>query len=87
MILLKSLVNNFTKRISYERYGCSYWARDIPQHAKINDEEIERFVVIVKDVTFLSMFGKCGVESYITSILHDLVLLRADLILPTIVER
>ena len=53
---------------------------------RLTNDEIERFVLIVKDVTFLSMYGQLD-NTAAASIMQNLALLRSDLIIPPLLER
>ena len=56
------------------------------ESSKITDMEIEKFVTILKDVTLFSMYSKSG--SYqAASAIQNLAVLRADLVLPDLLDR
>lgn len=74
------------KRLNHERFHKPSWTTFVPEHVRINDEEIKRFVTIVKDVALLSVFSKTG-SMQAASILQNLALLRADLVLPSLLDR
>ena len=58
----------------------------VPEHVRITDTEIEEFVMIVKDVALLAIFNKSG-SHQAASVLQNLALLRADLVLPPLLDR
>ena len=83
---LNLLCDHLINRLHKERYHKDTWITTIPDHAKISDQEIERFVMIVKDVSLLSVYSKSG--SYqAASCIQSLSLLRPDLVLPSLLER
>lgn len=81
---LKELVRYFYKRISSERYRESHWRQVIPEHAKVTDQQIERFIMIVREIAFLLIFRN---DEDVDGIFHNLAWIRADLILPELLER
>ena len=74
------------RRLNIERFKKKSWLTIVPDHVKITDAEIERFVNIVKDVTLLSVYSKSG-SFQAASAMQNLSLLRADLILPSLLDR
>ena len=57
-----------------------------PEHARLKDSDVERFVVILKPVAMLAVYSKTGSFDAAAS-LQNLALIRPDLILPPLIER
>ena len=73
-------------RLNHERYRKPSWTVDIPEGLKITDAEIERYVNVVKEVALLSVYSKQGsLQAALT--LQNLALLRADLVIPQLLQR
>ena len=83
---LCQLTENFIKRLHRERYRKPNWTSKTPEHAKLKDSEIERFVMILKPVAMLAMYSKSG-SFDAAATLQNLSLLRPELVLAPLVER
>ena len=57
-----------------------------PEHARLKDSDVERFVVILKPVAMLAVYSKSGSFDAAAS-LQNLALIKPDLILPSLIER
>lgn len=58
----------------------------VPKEVKITDDELERIVNILKDVSLLSVSSKTG-SGRAAAVIQNLALLRTDIILPPLYER
>lgn len=86
LAFLHSLTVHFVKRLHNERFAKYSWINEVQQSHKVTDLEIEKFILIVKDVTLFSMYSKSG--SYqAASAIQNLALLRPDLILPELLDK
>lgn len=83
---LHSLTVHLVKRLHNERFAKPSWINEVMESHKITDAEIEKFVMIVKDVTLFSMYSKSG-SFQAASAIQNIALLRADLILPSLLDR
>lgn len=78
------LTHGFVSRWNREQTG----ELDTPAERKINDELKKRFVLALKEVTFMGLFAKSmKVVSYYTSTLQWLAYLEPDIILPGALQR
>ena len=83
-----SLTEHLILRLNAERFAKPSWKNlMIPNEVKITDQEIERIVNILKDVALISIFSKVGGGRAVPSAIENLALLRADIILPPLIER
>ena len=83
---MSSLTDKFVTRLNSERFHEESWLVDIPNESKITDAEIERYVNIIKEVALLSVYSKQGsLQAALT--LQNLALLRADLVIPQLLQR
>jgi len=83
---LCQLTDNFIKRLHRERYRKPNWMPKPPEHARLKDSDVERFVVILKPVAMLAVYSKSGSFDAAAS-LQNLALIKPDLILPSLIER
>jgi len=83
---LHAFSDHLIQRLHTERFKEQSWLSKIPENYKITDEEIERIVVMVKDIALISVFSKSG-SVRAASAIQNLSLLRPDLILPSLIER
>ncbi|KAK3316013.1 hypothetical protein B0H66DRAFT_560113 [Apodospora peruviana] len=78
------LTDIFVSRWNREQSG----ELDIPQERKINDDLKKRFVLALREVTFMGLFAKSSkVVNYYYSTLQGLAYLEPDLILPGALQR
>lgn len=78
------LTHGFVSRWNREQIG----ELDTPADRRINDELKKRFVLALKEVTFMGLFAKSmKVVSYYTSTLQWLAYLEPDIILPGALQR
>ncbi|KAK4666203.1 Proteasome activator BLM10 [Podospora pseudopauciseta] len=78
------LTDIFVSRWNREQSG----ELDIPEDRRINDALKKRFVLALKEVTFMGLFGKSSkVVNYYYSTLQGLAYLEPDLILPGALQR
>ncbi|ENH65686.1 Proteasome activator complex subunit 4 [Fusarium oxysporum f. sp. cubense race 1] len=78
------LTEAFVSRWNREQSG----ELDLPEHRKINDGLKKRFVMALKEVTFMGLFSKSSrVSYYYYSALQGLAYLEPDLVLPGALQR
>lgn len=78
------LADTFVARYNKEQTG----EMDIPSERRINDALKRRFVLALKEVTFMGLFAKGSkVVNYYHSTLQSLAFLEPDLILPGALQR
>jgi proteasome activator subunit 4 len=78
------LTDIFVSRWNREQSG----ELDVPPERRINDELKRRFVLALKEVTFMGLFGKSSkVVNYYYSTLQGLAFLEPDLMLPGALQR
>jgi proteasome activator subunit 4 len=78
------LTEAFVSRWNREQSG----ELDLPEDRKINDELKKRFVMALKEVTFMGLFSKSSrVSYYYYSALQGLAYLEPDLVLPGALQR
>ncbi|KAH6618212.1 hypothetical protein B0J18DRAFT_274025 [Chaetomium sp. MPI-SDFR-AT-0129] len=78
------LTDIFVSRWNREQSG----ELDVPQERRINDELKKRFVLALKEVTFMGLFAKSSkVVNYYYSTLQGLAYLEPDLMLPGALQR
>ena len=83
---MNALTEKFVTRLNHERFHKPSWMVDIPEELRITDAEIERYVNIIKEVALLSVYSKQGsLQAALT--LQNLALLRADLVIPQLLQR
>ncbi|XP_047137768.2 proteasome activator complex subunit 4A isoform X1 [Hydra vulgaris] len=86
LVLVHTLAQHFVQRLHIERYAKPNWQNQIRDEFKITDKDIERFVLMLKDICLLSMYSKSGSGSAAVT-LQNLALLRADIVLPSVIDR
>jgi proteasome activator subunit 4 len=78
------LTDNFVSRWNREQSG----ELEVPPERRINDELKKRFVLSLREVTFMGLFAKSSkVVNYYYSTLQGLAYLEPDLILPGALQR
>lgn len=69
-----------------ERYKKPSWEVEVPDHKKLNDEEITAFVRCVQTPAMLTMFSHTGTHDA-GIVFHRLSLLRPEIIVPPLLEQ
>lgn len=88
-ILLSFLSNlsfKFVYRVHKERYKKETWEGKAPESHRLTDEEITRFVRILKPVTFLALYSKLP-STAASRTIQLLATIRPELILPDLLEK
>ncbi|CAH1169598.1 unnamed protein product [Phaedon cochleariae] len=84
--LLRSLSFYFIQRVHGERYKTPSWEFEVPEHHKLTDDDIGRFVNILKPCIEHAMFNRMGMQD--TSLtLQYLASLRPNIIIPMTLEK
>eukprot|EP00057_Strongylocentrotus_purpuratus_P019391 XP_011673865.1 PREDICTED: proteasome activator complex subunit 4 isoform X2 [Strongylocentrotus purpuratus] len=84
--MLGQLSSEFVKRLHRERYKKPSWQHQIPDDYKLKEDDITAFVESIKAPVFLAMYSKMGHRDA-ASTLHNLALLRPELVIPTLLEK
>ncbi|KAG5878460.1 hypothetical protein JTB14_022783 [Gonioctena quinquepunctata] len=84
--LLRNLSYYFIQRVHNERYKTPSWESQLPDHFKLTDDDIDRFVNILKPCIEQAMFNRMGLQD--TSLaLQYLASLRPNIIIPMTLEK
>ncbi|KAJ8979647.1 hypothetical protein NQ317_001354 [Molorchus minor] len=84
--LLRQLSYFFVQRIHAERYKTTSWDFYVPDHYKLSDESIDRFVTILKPCIEQAMFSRMGSQD--TSLaLQYLASVRPNIIIPMTLDK
>ncbi|XP_013404552.1 proteasome activator complex subunit 4 [Lingula anatina] len=86
MSFLSKLPLAVVKRVHRERHKKPSWEPLALESHRLTDEQITRFVKSMKDIVFLAMFSKYG-SSDSAAAMHNLALLRPELIIPSLLEQ
>lgn len=84
--LLKKLAFYFVQRIHTERYKTLTWERPIPDEYKLTDQDIERFVNILKPCLEHAMFSRQP-SSDVFHAMQYLAALRPDIVVPITLDK
>ncbi|XP_029642324.1 proteasome activator complex subunit 4 [Octopus sinensis] len=84
--LLVTFPRLFIKRLHRERVAPKSWKTPVPQSHKLTEDDITKFVLSIKPVVFMAMFGKYGMHDASVALKH-LACLRPEIILPAFLER
>ncbi|KYB26764.1 proteasome activator complex subunit 4 [Tribolium castaneum] len=84
--LLRKLAYYFVQRVHCERYKKKTWDTNIPDHYKLTDEDIDRFVNIMKPCLEQAMFSRQGGQDIILA-LQYLGSLRPNLVIPMTLDK
>lgn len=84
--VLVRLPKYFIDRLERERYRKVCWKKPIPDHCKLTEDCITKFVESMKSVAFQCMYSRLGAHD-VGKIFKHLADLRPELILPGIIER
>lgn len=76
----------FVERIYLERYKKLNWEQSIPEEFKLSDQDIERFVNILKPSLEQAIFSRIGNQD-VSSALQYLSSLRPDIIIPMVLDK
>ncbi|XP_018576290.1 proteasome activator complex subunit 4 [Anoplophora glabripennis] len=84
--LLRQLSYYFIQRVHCERYKTPSWEFHVPDHYKLTDENIDKFVNILKPCIEQAMFSRMGSQD--TSLaLQYLASLRPNIIIPMTLDK
>ncbi|KAL1501106.1 hypothetical protein ABEB36_006493 [Hypothenemus hampei] len=83
---LRKLAYFFVQRVHWERYENTVWTNNVPDHFKLTDSDIDRFVNILKPCIEPAMFSRVGSQD-ISLALSYLSSLRPNLIIPGILDK
>ncbi|XP_064602863.1 proteasome activator complex subunit 4-like [Liolophura sinensis] len=84
--VLLRLPQAVVRRIHRERYRKPSWEQSIPDSHKMTDDEITRFVLCMRPVALIAIFGKFGSHEAGLALKY-LATLRPELIVPPLLER
>ncbi|XP_066249765.1 proteasome activator complex subunit 4B-like [Euwallacea similis] len=84
--LLKKLAYFFVQRVHWERFKNPSWDNNVPEHFKFTDQDIDRFVNILKTCVEPAMFCRMGSQD-ICLALSDLASLRPNLVIPGLLDK
>jgi proteasome activator subunit 4 len=84
--LLRKLAFYFVQRVHCERFKKKTWEMNIPDHYKLTDEDIDRFVNILKPCVEQAMFSRQGAQD-VSLALQYLGSLRPNLIVPMTLDK
>ncbi|XP_076268331.1 proteasome activator complex subunit 4-like isoform X1 [Rhynchophorus ferrugineus] len=84
--LLKKLAYFFVQRVHSERYKIPSWDNNVPDHFKLTDADIDRFVNILKPCVEPAMFSRLGSQD-VALALSYLASLRPNLVIPPILDK
>ena len=84
---LDSLTQKFISRLRKERYESRpNWQPLAPEHKRITDGDIDRFVALVRPLAMTALFNKAGPQ-YASNILQFLAIVRPNEVLPELIKR
>lgn len=83
---LKKLAYFFIQRVHWERYQNDSWENNVPEHYRLTDEDIDRFVNILKPCIEPAVFSRLGSQD-VSLALSYLASLRPNLIIPGILDK
>ncbi|XP_056636067.1 proteasome activator complex subunit 4-like [Diorhabda sublineata] len=84
--LLRMLSFYFIQRVHCERYKTNSWEFQVPDHFKLTEEDVDRFVNIMKPCIEQALYNRAGLHD--TSItLQYLSCLRPNIIIPMTLEK
>lgn len=83
---MKKLSYHFVERIYIERYKKKTWEYNIPENFKLTDNDIERFINLMKPCIEQAMFSRQG-TSEVAHAMQYLASLRPDLICPIALDK
>ena len=69
-----------------ERYADKTWVQETPESHLLKDEHIDHFVKAMMPVAMTAMYGRHALHQ-VCEVLHNLATMRANLVLPAIIER
>ncbi|KAI5747715.1 hypothetical protein M8J77_017735 [Diaphorina citri] len=84
--LLSKLPYNFVNRLHQERYKTYSGYNEIPEHKKLTEEDITRFVLSMQPVIMQAMFSRFALNDTVKA-LQSLALLRPAIVIPPLIER
>lgn len=84
--LLRKLSFYFVQRIHCERYKKTSWDTNIPDHYKMSDDDIDRFVEILKPCVEQALFSRQR-DADIGLALQYLACLRPNIIVPLTLDK
>lgn len=84
--LLKKLTFFFVQRLHWERFKKPSWNNNVPDHFKLTDDDIDRFVNILKPCVEPAMYSRLGSQDVILTLSY-LASLRPNLIIPGILDK
>ncbi|KAJ8924060.1 hypothetical protein NQ315_006837 [Exocentrus adspersus] len=84
--LLRQLSYYFVQRVYCERYKPPSWEFHVPDHYKLTDESIDKFVMILKPCVEQAMFSRMGSQDT-TLTLQYLASLRPNIIIPMTLDK
>lgn len=84
--LLRKLSYYFVQRIFNERHRKKSWDKRVPEEYKLTDDDIARFVSIMKPCVEQAMFSRQGLQD-VRLALQYLASLRPDIIVPVALEK
>lgn len=84
--LLRKLSYYFVQRVHCERYKKKSWDMNIPDHYKLSDDDIDRFVNILKPCVEQALFSRQR-DADIGLALQYLASLRPNIIVPMVLDK
>lgn len=84
--LLKKLSYYFVQRIHFERHRKSAWETQIPENFKLKEDDITRFVNILKPCIEQAVFSRQGVQ-HVRLAMQYLASLRPEIIVPVALDK
>lgn len=69
-----------------ERFREPYWNIQTPEHKKLNDEDVHRFVVSMQSIAMSAIFSPVVFTEF-TSIFQELATLRPDIVIPPLLDK
>ncbi|KAF5303620.1 hypothetical protein FQA39_LY09867 [Lamprigera yunnana] len=84
--LLRKLSYNFVQRVYCERFKEPTWEIQFPDHCRLTDADIERFVKIMKPCVEQAMFSGYGGQE-VAFAMQYLAALRPDIIVPIVLDK
>lgn len=83
---LRKLAFFFVQRVHWERYKFPSWDNNVPEHYKLTDADIDRFVNLLKTCLEPAMFCRMGAQDVCLAFSY-LASLRPNLVVPQILDK
>uniref|UniRef100_A0A8D8S251 Proteasome activator complex subunit 4 n=1 Tax=Cacopsylla melanoneura TaxID=428564 RepID=A0A8D8S251_9HEMI len=84
--LLSKLPHHFVSRLHQERHKKCWSGNEVPEHKRLTETDIDRFVLSMQPVIMQAMFSRFALNDTVKA-LQSLALLRPAIIIPPLIER